>query len=69
MVKYSVHENWTLFFNYIGNSAFYVTIYNEEGMGIFNDLPEKWSAAKAKLWLEPQVIAISDSDEYEDGRL
>ena len=63
MIKYSVRENCTMFFNYIGNSTFYVTIYNEAGMGIFNDLPEKLSLHTAKLKMGPDMIILSDSDD------
>ncbi|KAK1398869.1 hypothetical protein POM88_008732 [Heracleum sosnowskyi] len=39
--KYSVKEHYVLFFDYVGSSTFYVSIYNTLGMNIFNKMEEK----------------------------
>ncbi|KAK1351974.1 hypothetical protein POM88_053688 [Heracleum sosnowskyi] len=39
--KYSVSDHYVLFFDYVGSSTFYVSIYNTLGMNIFNKMEEK----------------------------
>lgn len=68
MTNYDVQENYTIFFDYIGNSTFYASIYNENGMEIFNDLPEKLIAYTVITQKAPEVIVLSDTDE-EEGRM
>lgn len=41
MTTAGVKEKYVVFFEFVGNSSFYVTIYNEEGEDIFNKLAEK----------------------------
>lgn len=41
MTTYGVKEKYVMFFEFVGISSFYVTIYNEEGEDIFNTLAEK----------------------------
>ena len=36
MTTYGVKEKYVMFFEFVGISSFYVTIYNEEGEDIFN---------------------------------
>ena len=41
MNQYGVKEDFTLFFEYLGDSKFYCSIFNVEGLEIFNSLQEK----------------------------
>lgn len=68
MTQYGFRENYTIFFDYIGNSTFYASIYNEDGMEIFNELPQKLSAYTVITQKAPEVIVLSDTDE-EEGRI
>ncbi|KAL1807769.1 hypothetical protein ACET3Z_024759 [Daucus carota] len=66
MTQYGFRENYTIFFDYIGNSTFYASIYNEDGMEIFNELPQKLSAYTVITQKAPEVIVLSDTDEEEE---
>ncbi|KAL1815229.1 hypothetical protein ACET3Z_017803 [Daucus carota] len=41
MMTYAVKEQYVMFFEFVGLSSFYVTIYNEEGEDLFNKLTDK----------------------------
>ncbi|KAK1382873.1 hypothetical protein POM88_020608 [Heracleum sosnowskyi] len=59
--KYEVHEDYVIFFEFVGRSSFYVTIYNSYGMNIFNHLPEKFLLKDLISKFEREVIVLSDS--------
>lgn len=67
MVHYGVREKFSIFFEYVGNSTFYGSIYNEEGVEIFNELTKKLSLQTVRKEKGRQVYVITDSDE-DEGR-
>ena len=63
--KYEVEENNTMFFDYIGDSTFYASIYDSHGLEIFNDLTSKLALMSVLNYMAADVYVISDSDDNE----
>ena len=63
--KYNVHANSTMFFEYLGNSTFYATIYDSHGLEIFNEMPSKLLLSSVLNSMKAEVYVILDSDEEE----
>ncbi|KAL1823422.1 hypothetical protein ACET3Z_010200 [Daucus carota] len=64
--KYEVEENNTMFFDYIGDSTFYASIYDSHGLEIFNDLTSKLALMSVLNYMAADVYVISDSDDNEE---
>ena len=62
MAKYTIRADSTVFFEYIGNSVFYATIFDEHGLEIFNDLPLKLILSSVVDYMTADLYVISDSD-------
>lgn len=58
---YSVEKDYFLFFYYVGRSTFYVSIYNNLGIHIFNDVEVKFIVKDVLQKFEDEVIVLSDS--------
>ncbi|KAL1831006.1 hypothetical protein ACET3Z_000657 [Daucus carota] len=67
MTKYGVKENFTMFFDYLGNSKFYASVYNEAGLEIFNGLQERLSTYTMGKVIVPEACDLSAADEDEDN--
>lgn len=65
MTKYGVKENFTMFFDYLGNSKFYTSVYNEAGLEIFNGLQERLSTYTMGKVIVPEACDLSAADENE----
>ncbi|KAK1360715.1 hypothetical protein POM88_045189 [Heracleum sosnowskyi] len=59
--KYSIDEHYVLFFEYIGHSTFFLTVYNNYAMSIFNHLFDKLLLADVLKKYEPELIVLSES--------
>ncbi|WOG92978.1 hypothetical protein DCAR_0312256 [Daucus carota subsp. sativus] len=72
MTTYGVKEEYVMFFEFVGISFFYVTIYNEEGEEIFNKLAEKLMLrtlvegikVPENIVHEPDVTARADNEDF-----
>lgn len=61
--KYGVKENYVVFFEYLGRSSFYITLYNAFGVDIFDSMHEKLLLLDVIKKLESEVIQLSDSSD------
>ncbi|KAK1373014.1 hypothetical protein POM88_029207 [Heracleum sosnowskyi] len=66
IAKYSVSENYVLFFDYVGNSHFYVSIYNNNCMDIFDELSVKVLLEDVLLQPKCPIVVLSDDSVDED---
>lgn len=69
LIKYSVEDNYVLSFDLVGRSTFYVNIYNEEGMDIFNYMFQKLTISTLINHLAEDVIDLTDSTMDSDNGL
>ncbi|WOH15091.1 hypothetical protein DCAR_0934628 [Daucus carota subsp. sativus] len=67
MIDYGVKEHFTIFFDYVGKSKFYGSIFNKDGLEIFYSEQEKLKSNNLVKSTAPEVYMISDSDSDEDN--
>lgn len=65
MIDYGVKEHFTIFFDYVGKSKFYGSIFNKDGLEIFYSEQEKLKSNNLVKSTAPEVYMISDSDSDE----
>ncbi|KAK1380435.1 hypothetical protein POM88_027179 [Heracleum sosnowskyi] len=66
LLKYSVGENYVLCFDYVGESHFYVSIYDTTSVDIFDDLSVKVLLQDVMRQSKCPVIVLSDDSVDED---
>ncbi|KAL1804947.1 hypothetical protein ACET3Z_028015 [Daucus carota] len=64
--KYDVKADSTMFFEYIGDSTFYASIYDSLGLERFRDLPSRLSLQSVLNYMAVDIYVISDTDEGEE---
>lgn len=68
MIDYCVKEHFTFFFDYVGNSKFYGSIFNKEGLEILKSEQQKLRSNNMVNLTEPEVYMISDSNSDEGNK-
>lgn len=64
---YKLAQSYILFFDYVGSNTFYITIYDKNGMDIFNYLSNKLHLVNIMNQLEEEVMMFSHSRIDEGG--
>lgn len=65
--KYSMRESFFLFFDYVGPSSLYVTVYNTDCLDIFNGVPNKMTLKDIGKQICFKEIDMSDSSSKSSG--
>lgn len=67
LVKYSVCESYVLIFHYVGESHFYVSIYNVNSIDIFDEMSVKVLLEDVSRHPKCPIVVLSDDEgEYVD---